>query len=74
MKSKSLNEYIGHLLDVPKDKRASSNGWWTDDFTCAMAMWEDLHPGTRLPAFEKAGPAPSCFTGTVPPIYDGDLE
>jgi hypothetical protein len=74
VKSKQLNEYIGHLLDIPKDKRASSGGWWADDFDCAMAMWNELHPGTRPPAFQKVGHPPSCFSGTLPPIYGGDLE
>jgi hypothetical protein len=71
---KQLNEYIGHLLDVPKEKRLTSDGWWSEDFDCAMAMWENLHPGTRPPAFENVGPPPSCFAGTVPPIYDGELK
>ncbi len=74
MKSRQLNEYIGHLIDVPKDKRAASDGWWAEDFDCAMAMWEEIHPGTRPPVFEKTGTPPLCFSGTLPPIYDGDLE
>lgn len=74
MTDKQLNEYIGHLLDVPKPKRLTSNGWWAEDFKCAMAMWEDRHPGTRPPAHAKVGPPPPCFTGTLPPIYDGELK
>jgi len=74
MSDAQLNEYIGHLLDVPVEKRMSSDGWWGDDYLCALAMWEDRHPGTRPPVFSKVGQPPACFTGTVPPIYDGDLE
>ena len=73
MGDKQLNEYIGYLLDVPKEKRLTSDGWWKEDFDCAMAMWQDRHPGTRPPAFEKVGPPPPCFVGILPPIYDGEL-
>jgi len=73
MSDKELNEYINHLLDVPREKRISSDGWWTDDFTCAMAMWEEKHPGTRPPAFAKLGAPPACFSGNLPPIYEGEL-
>ena len=74
MTDRQLNEYIEHLLDIPKDKRLASDSRWAQDFDCAMAMWVDRHPGTRPPAFAKIGSPPSCFTGTVPPIYDGELE
>jgi len=74
MTDKQLNEYIGHLLDIPKDKRLASDGWWAEDFDCAMAMWVDRHPGTRPPAFAKMGPPPSCFPGKIPPLYDGELK
>ena len=75
MSDKKLNEYISHLLDVPKEKRSDArNTWWAEDFDCAMAMWTNRHPGTRPPAFEKLGPPPSCFSGTLPPIYEGELE
>ena len=74
MIDKQLNEYIGHLLDVPMEKRMSSDGWWKDDFDCAMAMWVDRHPGTRPPAFAKLGPPPPCFSGNLPPIYEGELK
>lgn len=74
MSDKQLNDYIGHLLDVPKEKRLTSDGWWSEDFNCAMAMWTDRHPGTRPPSFKKVGPPPSCFSGTLPPIYDGLLK
>ena len=74
MTDAQLNEYIGHLLDVPREKRLTSDGWWAEDFDCAMAMWVDRHPGTRPPTFSKVGPPPACFTGTVPPIYDGELK
>ena len=74
MSDKQLNEYIGHLLDVPKEKRLSSDGWWAEDFDCAMSMWVDRHPGTRPPAYAKIGAPPPCFAGNVPPIYEGELE
>jgi len=73
MSDKQLNDYIGHLLDVPKEKRLASDGWWSEDFNCAMAMWTDRYPGTRPPVFKKVGPPPSCFSGTLSPIYDGLL-
>ncbi len=73
MSDKQLNEYISRLLDVLIEKRLTSDGRWAEDFDCAMAMWADRHPGTRPPAFEKVGPPPSCFTGTLPPIYEGEL-
>ena len=74
MTDKQLNEYIGHLLDVPNEKRLSSNGRWAEDFDCSMAMWSDRHPGTRPPAFANVGPPPPCFSGAIPPLYTGDLE
>jgi len=74
MTDRQLNEYIGHLLDVPKDKRLASDGWWGEDFKCALAMWENIHPGTRPPAFRHIGPPPACFSGKLQPIYDGDME
>jgi len=74
MSDKQLNEYISHLLDVPKEKRLMSDGWWADDFDCAMAMWADRYPGTRPPACEKMGPPPPCFSGILPPIYEGELK
>ena len=74
MTDKQLNQYIEHLLDVPHAKRLTTDGWWADDFDCAMAMWVDRHPDTRPPAFKKIGPPPSCFVGNLPPIYDGELE
>ena len=73
LSDKQLNEYIGHLLDIPKEKRLASDGWWAEDFDCAMAMWEDRHPGSRPPAFVKLEP-PTCFSGKVRPIYKGDLK
>ncbi len=74
MTDKQLNEYISNLLDIPKDKRLASDGWWAQDFDCAMAMWKDRHPGTRPPAFEKVDPPPPCFSGHIPPTYEGELE
>jgi hypothetical protein len=73
MNDRQLNEYIDHLLDVPKEKRLESSGSWAQSFDGAMAMWVDRHPETRPPAFAKLGPPPSCFVGTLPPIYDGEL-
>ena len=69
-----INEYISKLLETSREDRISSSGRWADSFDSAMAMWEDIHPGTRPPAFEKADPSPPCFSGVVPPIFDGDLE
>ena len=75
MNDRQLNEYIGHLLDVPKEKRSDArNGWWAEDFDSAMAMWVDRHPGTRPPAFAKLGPPPPCFVGDMPPIYEGEMK
>ena len=71
MTDRGLNDYISFLLDTPKDKRT---GFWAETFDAAMAMWVDRYPGTRPPAFAKLGPPPSCFTGTIPPIYDGELD
>jgi hypothetical protein len=71
---RQLNEYIEHLLDTPKSDRVASNGRWAESFDSAIAMWCDRHPDTRPPAFAKLGPPPPCFTGTLPPIYDGDLD
>ena len=74
MSDKQLNEYISHLLDVPKEKRLASDGRWAEDFECVMAMWVDRYPGTRPPACEKMGPPPPCFSGILPPIYEGELK
>ena len=74
MNDKQLNKYIEFLLDVPKKDRTTSEGQWAIKFDSAMAMWEDRHPGTRPPAFKKVGPVPPCFSGILPPIYDGDLD
>ncbi len=74
MSDKQLNEYISHLLDVPKEKRLASDGRWVEDFECAMAIWVDRYPGTRPPACEKMGPPPPCFSGVLPPIYEGELK
>jgi hypothetical protein len=73
MKDKQLNDYIQVLLDVSKEARAASKGMWTENFDCAMAMWQDRYPGTRPPAF-KGIPIPPCFSGTLPPIYEGELK
>ncbi len=74
LSDKQLNEYIEHLLNIPKEKRLASDGWWAEDFDCAMAMWVERHPGTRPPAFAAMGPPPPCFKGTIPPLYEGKLE
>ena len=73
MTDKQLNEYIGNLLDIPKDKRLATNGRWSEDLECAIAMWVDRHPDTRPPAFASLGEPPPCFAGEMPPIYDGEL-
>jgi hypothetical protein len=73
MNDKQLNEYIAILLDVPEPERIASHGEWAKAFDSAMAMWQDRHPGTRPPAFKKLGHPPSCFTGNIPPIYEGNL-
>jgi len=69
-----LNEHISNLLDVAPRHRKLSDGRWGHAFDLAMQLWEQRHPNTRPPAFVKVGPPPACFYGTVPPIYDGDLE
>jgi hypothetical protein len=69
---KTLNEYIDSLLEWSTQKRIDSNGKWAELFDSAMAMWVDRHPGTRPPAFAKLGPPPACFSGKIPPIYEGD--
>ena len=74
MTDKQLNDYIDFLLDVPKEERVETNGKWAEAFDSAMAMWEDKHPGTRPPAFKKLGKPPSCFSGKIPPIYEGELK
>ena len=74
MTDKHLNDHVDRLLDVPQEERLASDGLWGESLDVAMAVWEDRHPGTRPPAYAKIGPPPSCFSGTVPPIYDGDLE
>jgi hypothetical protein len=74
MSDKKLNEYIDHLLSWSQQKRIDSDGSWDRSFDGAMAMWVDRHPGTRPPAYAKIGPPPACFTGTIPPIFEGDLE
>jgi hypothetical protein len=74
MTDRQLNEYIEHLLDVPKTTRLASNGGWARSLESAMAMWVDRHPETRPPAYAKLGPPPSCFVGEMPPIYEGELE
>jgi hypothetical protein len=71
---KQLNDYVQHLLNIPKEKRAVSNGSWAKDFDCAMAMWVERYPDTRPPAMSKLAPPPPCFVGEIPPIYDGELE
>ena len=74
MSDKQLNEYIDYLLGWTKQERIDSNGSWAVSFDCAMSMWVDRHPGTRPPAYAKIGPPPPCFSGEVPPTYDGELE
>ena len=74
MNDKELNGYINFLLDIPREERIASDGKWAESFDSAMAMWEDRHPGTRPPAFAKLGPPPACFSGGLPPIYEGELE
>jgi hypothetical protein len=71
---RQLNEYIEHLLDTPKSDRIASSGRWAESLGVALAMWEDRYPNTRPPAFRKLGPPPPCFAGTLPAIYDGDLD
>jgi hypothetical protein len=72
MNDKQLNEYIDSLLAWSTQKRVASNGKWAELFDSAVAMWVDRHPGTRPPAFAKLGPPPPCFSGKIPPIYEGD--
>jgi len=74
MTDKQLNDHVDRLLDVPQEERQASNGSWGQALDVAMAVWEDRHPSTRPPAYAKIGPPPPCFSGTAPPIYDGDLE
>jgi len=70
MTDKQLNELIDYLLSWSTQRRVDSNGEWAKSFDCAMAMWEDRHPDTRPPAYAKIGSPPSCFSGTIPPIYE----
>ena len=74
MTDSQLNDYIGVLLDVSRQERIDSNGLWAEKLESAMALWSDRHPETLPPVYEKLGPPPSCFKGTVPPIYEGELE
>jgi hypothetical protein len=74
MTDRKLNDYIDVLISTPRHERIASAGQWAAAFDSAMAMWVDRHPGTRPPAFAKMGPPPSCFSGTIPPLYDGKLE
>ena len=74
MTDKQLNDHIDRLLSVHQEDRLASNGRWGKAMDVAMAVWEDRHPGTRPPAYARLGPPPSCFSGDLPPIYDGDLE
>ncbi len=74
MTDKQLNDYIDFLLDVPQEERIQTHGKWAESFDTAMAMWEDRYPGTRPPAFKKLGKPPACFSGKIPPIYEGELK
>jgi hypothetical protein len=74
MTDKQLNDYIDYLFGRSKQERIDSNGGWAQSLDVAMTMWVDRYPGTRPPAYAKIGPPPPCFAGTVPPIYDEDLE
>ena len=73
MTDRQLNEYIKYLLDTPKSDRIASSGRWAESFGAALAMWNDRYPDTRPPAYKDI-PVPPCFAGTLPPIYDGDLD
>jgi hypothetical protein len=74
MTDRQLNDHIDRLLETPREDRLASAGGWAKAFDIAMVMWEDRHSGTRPPAFAKVGPPPRCFSGDVPPIYNGVLE
>ena len=71
---KKLNKYIDSLLGCTQQERIGSNNSWAASFDTAMAMWTQRHPGTLPPAFAKVGPPPPCFSGDLPPIYEGELE
>ncbi len=73
MTDRELNKHIEQLLDVPRERRLATMGAWGKAFDSAMTSWSDRYPGTRPPAMAKLGPPPECFTGTLPPIYDGEL-
>ena len=73
MTDRKLNKHIKQLLDVPRERRLATMEVWGEDFDSAMTLWALRHPGTRPPAMGKAGPPPDCFTGALPPIYDGEL-
>ena len=70
---KVINDIISDLLDVCQDDRDKSMGEWTTAFDRAMLQWRNMHPGTNPPCWTKIGDPPPCFSGKIPPIYDGPL-
>jgi len=68
-----VNDMIDELLDWSVDKRRGSPAVWSARFDKAMTQWDEMHSGTRPPAYAKIGPPPACFKGQVPPIYEGEL-
>ena len=74
MKDKQLNDYVDYLLGWSTQERLDSNGSWAKSIDIAMALWEERYPGTRPPAYAKLGQPPACFSGVIPPIYEGKLE
>ena len=70
---KELNDIINELLDWESDKRTDSRGAWAYMFDKAMMQWDEMHPDTRPPCYAKVGDPPECFSGKLPPIYDGEL-
>jgi len=72
MSDRQLNDYIFGLLEMNKEERLATKGRWAERLDLAMALWRDRHPDTRPPAYGMR-PPPPCFTGTLPPIYDGEL-
>ena len=68
-----INDIIDELLDWTTDKRLDSRGAWAYMYDKAMTQWDEMHPNTRPPAYEKVGPPPPCFQGKLPPIYAGEL-
>ena len=67
-----LNFIVGTLLNMTQTEREQKIDWWGPMMDDSMGEWNKRHPGTRPPCFAGRR-VPACFTGKLPPIYDGEL-